>query len=539
MTALFLAWKREAKAGQSFNEYLAYIGFTDPSVTTRGMDDSMLTQPTVNGDVELLAVPTQRISGKAHVVVLLLEFPDRPRTYDRGHYVDLFFSKDIHPTGSVRDYFVEVSNGKVDVVGTVHDWLTMPKPYTEYLGTKSGMEGKDYPNNSQSMAEDAVRAAKAAGIEFGPELDLLGRGTVAGLVLVHAGLPAEVYQSVPEQQKEIWSHKWSLRKAVKVGPSLSVTSYLTVAQNCRLGVCAHELGHLLFQWQDFYDPNSDKDNMFWKGSGDWDLMASGSYNNNSTAPAHPAGLHKFQHGWVSDLVITKSTQGVRLLPPSVEGGRVCVIKSPAYSEQQFLLLEARAKQGFDEYLPGHGLLVWRVDLSMEMFAPATPGMQLVQADGLKQLESPDGQMQGDAGDPFPGDARVVDVDDSPTEPSTSFRGRRSGVSLSNIVYDPSGVATFDVSIVDPLLAAPDSLPSAAAVVAGDSAVVRRTEPAVPKLSVAVARTRARGQVANLFAPTETSRKSSTSEASGSAKTSRRPARPKSARAPKPPTRRSR
>ena len=32
-----------------------------------------------------------------------------------------------------------------------------------------------------------------------------------------------------------------------------VFGYLTVPEDCRIGVCAHELGHLLFGWPDLYD----------------------------------------------------------------------------------------------------------------------------------------------------------------------------------------------------------------------------------------------------------------------------------------------
>lgn len=81
------------------------------------------------------------------------------------------------------------------------------------------------------------------------------------------------------------------------GPNLEASVYLTDSQNCRLGVCAHELRHLVFQWDDFYDANYDEDGQYWDGSGAWDLMAGGSYDGDSQRPAHPAGLHEMQHGW--------------------------------------------------------------------------------------------------------------------------------------------------------------------------------------------------------------------------------------------------
>ena len=49
---------------------------------------------------------------------------------------------------------------------------------------------------------------------------------------------------------------------------------------------------------DFYDANYADDGQYWDGSGAWDLMAGGSYNGAGARPAHPAGLHKSQHGWI-------------------------------------------------------------------------------------------------------------------------------------------------------------------------------------------------------------------------------------------------
>ena len=57
----------------------------------------------------------------------------------------------------------------------------------------------------------------------------------------------------------IWSHKADLQKAVKVNPRPIANNYLTIPEDAKMGVCAHELEHLLFQWDDFYDPNYDED----------------------------------------------------------------------------------------------------------------------------------------------------------------------------------------------------------------------------------------------------------------------------------------
>lgn len=476
MASLYMEYKRKARRGMSFADWLAHVGFVDPSVRTDGMDDRLLARPAAGAGIELLAVPRLAVTGALRVIVLLVDFEDRPGVRDRQAYQDLLFSRQEHPTGSMRDYYAEASHGKVDVVGSVHGWLRMPQPYAWYVNGESGTGPDSYPRNCQRLAEDAVQAARAQGVPFPADLDKLGQDTITALFIVHAGRGAEVLPTVAQQKAEIWSHKWALRTPVQVKPDLAAATYLVVPQDCRLGVCAHELGHLAFQWQDFYDPNYDNDGQYWDGSGSWDLMAGGSYNNGGSSPAHPAALHKTQHGWVTMQTVRTSAR-IQVKPLGAPGGRAVRIVSPAYTADQFLLLENRVRQGFDHHLPGEGLLVWKVDLSKEMEAPARPGMMLVEADGLQQLADPRDGNDGDDGDPFPGSAGTTRLGD--TGPvSTSFPGGPpSGVRLSNIRRDADGVVTLDVRIgVAPIKTAPAAAKKAAARSAAPTAAARRKPP---------------------------------------------------------------
>ncbi len=447
MTELFMQYKRTKVEGLSFRKFLKTIGFTNPATHHRGMDNGRLFGAGATGP-ELIAIPSQPVTGSLEVVVLLVDFEDREGALPREHYEDLLFSEDIHPTGSMRDYYREVSLNKVDVTGTVHGWLRLPESYSFYTNHESGTSWDSYPRNAPRMAEDAVSAAIAQGVEFPPSLDKLGQGSLTALFIVHAGIGAERIINPQQRKQEIWSHKWVLRNPVQLPGSLSATVYLTVPHDCRLGVCAHELGHLAFQWQDFYDPNYDEDGKEWDGAGRWDLMAGGSYNGNSNSPAHPAGLHKTQHGWVQAEVITDAG-ALQLEPFTSTTGRVVKLVSPKFKRGQYLILENRARNGFDFDLPGEGLLVWRVDESQEQFAPEHPGMLLIQADGRHDLEKPDDWNQGDAGDPFPGTASRVQLDDTGNI-STSFPGEeRSGIVLKDITRDTeTGMISLCVEFAD-------------------------------------------------------------------------------------------
>ncbi|WP_455207377.1 proprotein convertase P-domain-containing protein [Kaarinaea lacus] len=446
-------------SGITFAEYLVSIGYTNPAENVDGMDDAALLRSGAHG-LELITIPDKPIQGQLRVKVLLIDFPDQPGTLPVSHYQQLLFSKDSHPTGSMRDYYREVTLGQVDINGSVHGWLRMPNEYSFYTNGESGTEWRSYPRNAPRMAEDAIRAAQAAGVTFDTNLDVLHDGTITALFIIHAGLGAETLNP-SIRGNHIWSHKWMMRTPIEVSPNLFASTYLTVPNDCKVGVCAHELGHLAFQWEDFYDPNYGEDGKEWDGSGSWDLMAGGSYNGNGNRPCHPAGLHKTQHNWINVTNVQASGQ-FTLRPYTSTSGEVLKVISPKYRPGQYLLLENRAKTGFDSDLPGEGLLVWKIDESADMFAPEKPALLLVQADGRRQLETPNDWNTGDAGDPFPGSANRTELTDRGNI-STSFPdGEDSGISLQSIQRDAdTGNITLDIQFAGDQIVTSDVIQIAA------------------------------------------------------------------------------
>ena len=77
-----------------------------------------------------------------------------------------------------------------------------------------------------------------------------GDGVVDALVVICAGSGAEQTGNV----NDIWSHKWSITPQVRDG--VTIDRYFMAPEDGRVGVMAHELGHLLMGWPDSTTPTT-------------------------------------------------------------------------------------------------------------------------------------------------------------------------------------------------------------------------------------------------------------------------------------------
>lgn len=356
------------------------------------------------------------MQGNLNVAVILVDFSDKPMTRPKKQFDDLFFSEGVVPTGSVKEYYKEVTNNLVNITGKVVGPYRMPKKLSEYAHGASGM-GNALPN-ARTLASDAAKAANAD-VDFSG-YDNNHDGYVDAFVVIHAGSGAEV----TGKKTDIWSHKWVL-PSVYNADGTHIYAYLTVPEDCKLGVCAHELGHLLFGFPDLYDVDYTSE-----GIGNWCLMAAGSWNNNGDTPAHPCAWCKSQQNWVT--TIKQSANKAAVLIDDVKTGKkVYRLWKDGGPGNEYFLLENRLKKNYDKYLPGEGLLIYHVDEAMSDNSNELHyKVALVQADGLKQLES--GNNSGDAADPWPGSGNKKNFSGTTNPSSKSYGGLETNVAVKNI-----------------------------------------------------------------------------------------------------------
>jgi immune inhibitor A len=358
------------------------------------------------------------LRGNLNVLVVLAEFEDARMIRPAAEFNTLFFGQN---TNSVADFYSEASGGLIGITGKIVGPFTLPRKLSEYA---NGSSGTGPVPNAQTMARDAATAALAS---IDQSLDNDGNGFVDAFIVIHAGRGGEE----TNRKSDIWSHKWTVADGpVTAADGTRVYAYLTVPEDARLGVCAHELGHLLFGWPDLYDTDYSSE-----GVGNWCLMAGGSWNGREVGappgdvPAHPSAWCKAGQGWVNVVAQNQNTQ-VTVSDVRTSHTIYRLWKDGAFGSEYFLV-ENRQRGGFDSALPGSGLLIWHIDDSIASNTNENHyKVALVQADGSRDLER--AANRGDAGDPYPGSAGNASFGARSIPASSSYSGIATSVAVDHI-----------------------------------------------------------------------------------------------------------
>jgi M6 family metalloprotease-like protein len=342
------------------------------------------------------------------------------------------------PTGTMTDYYREVSYGRLTVTGTVRPWQTLARDDAFY-------EGADFRNDDGDLEPchgmcagagtgDLLKESLDAndpGLDFGvfdndgPDGDPNSGdddGFVDFVAFVHPERGGECTDETTVV-RNIWSHRWAYqnwkgglpyttRDRKQGGGFIKINDYvITPALACddstmiQIGVFAHEFGHA-FGLPDLYDTDSSDGES--EGVGNWCLMGSGAWGGDGESPARPAHMSAWAKsflGWIFPETVDQDFDPARI---SASETAALAYKIPI-SKNQFYLIENRQRTGFDERLEGEGLLIWKINQSVvnaglvsnRVNADETNrGVGLEQADGLNDLDGVGNR--GDGGDVFAG-----------------------------------------------------------------------------------------------------------------------------------------
>lgn len=216
---------------------------------------------------------------------------------------------------------------------------------------------------------------------------------------------------------------------------VKVQSYFMAPEDGRVGVFSHE--HLLLGWPDLYDTDYSS-----AGTGGWDLMAGGSWNNAGNTPAHPTAWCKTKVGWVDPVTLFNQQQSVTI-KPYANNAQVYKLPVGSATSKQYFLVSNRQQAGFDVHLPGEGCLIEHVDDNQSNNTDETHYLvDVEQCDGKSNLNK--NANRGDATDPFPcGTNNRFTQDTTPS--SRVYDGSDSNVSITNIARSGDDI-TADINV---------------------------------------------------------------------------------------------
>ncbi|MFI3323546.1 MAG: M6 family metalloprotease domain-containing protein [Rikenellaceae bacterium] len=258
-------------------------------------------------------------------------------------------------TGSARDYFDANSRGQFDGQFDVYGPYTLSNTREYYGGNNS--YGSD--SNPSDMTLHAVTLANADGVDFSL-YDYDNDGYIDNVFVYYAGHN----EAEGGPSDAVWPHKWYVSsKPTFNGKTLYVyacTSELRGSSGTTIagiGTFCHEFSHV-FGLADHYDTDSINGDSV--GTGTYDLMCSGSYNNNGNTPPLHTGLELQMIGWVEPTTIET---GMEIEIEPLNSGKVYKIETDV--EDEYFLIENRSTDAivWENYIPSSGLIISHVDRS--------------------------------------------------------------------------------------------------------------------------------------------------------------------------------
>ncbi len=358
--------------------------------------------------------------------------------------------------GSMYDYFYAQSDGLFELTFDVVGPVTVSKAQSYYGGNDS--DGHD--QHPAAMVIEALKLVDSQ-VNFA-DYDWNNDKTVEQVYVVYAG-QGEADRGADET---IWPHEWTLSSANYYGDGsgtqtldgVKIDTYACGGElngdNNIAGIdtMCHEFSHCL-GYPDFYDT----DYSGGQGMGYWDLMDSGSYNDNGYQPAGYTSYERWVAGWKEPIELVNTQSITNMAALQMSGSNSYVIYNKA-NNNEYYLLENRQKTGWDSSLPGAGLLILHVDYNSTVWNNNAPNddpshqrMTWIPADNQYQYEMSNGSKYyttaGMKDDPFPyGSVNAFGKNTTPA--ATLFNNNSDGTkyldsSVENITQNADGTISFD------------------------------------------------------------------------------------------------
>lgn len=342
-------------------------------------------------------------------------------------------------TGSVRDYFTDNSGGNFRPEFDVYGPYTVNYSVTYPQGTQ----------NAATILNAAVNAADSD-VDFS-QYDNDGDGVVDNIYFILAGNGANYggnnqnfwwpHRSViynPQTYQYIQKDGVYLYDYASSVELYGYTNYPSTVHIDGIGTFCHEFSHVL-GLPDFYDTDYEENGQS-NDPGTWDVMAGGSYENDGRTPVAYTYPERLLLEFAEEHQITEV--GNYTLDAITSSNSGFVLQSG--NESEMFTFENRQKVKWDEYLPGHGMLAFRVDFSDENVWQQNTVNANPAHNYYELLRAGNGTgATARASDPFPGTSNKTTLNNITTPNLKTWAGLECPYGLKNI-KEQDGVITFDV-----------------------------------------------------------------------------------------------
>lgn len=334
-------------------------------------------------------------------------------------------------TGSVRDYFSDNSNGEFapqfDVLGPVR---------VDNFGINDGNAKSD------SIFIEALRKLDPQ-VDFS-KYDNDGNGEIDMIYFIVAGSGSN---ADPDNPDHLWPYKSNM---YWYDVNLDGKRFTTYACSTEflykqeygildgIGVICHEFSHVL-GLPDLYDANYATGGQS-HDPGEWDIMAGGSYGDNSRTPVAYSLYDRYALGFANPQVITET--GTYSLQPVSTTGDGYILLTPN-AKEKFLLDNRQTSLKWDSSCPGHGMIIARMDSTNSNVwrnntinnSSSHNYYELLRAGNSKSGDQPS--------DPFPGTKNNTFVSNT-TTPNLKTYNKKNNAFAINKIKESNGVITFDI-----------------------------------------------------------------------------------------------
>lgn len=375
----------------------------------------------------------EAVSDTLPLVVILALFSDSEEPHISADQVQEALFDGPSDYGTLSEFYEEVSGGRMSVRGRVLPWVRTSLTMQEVVAESYGLGGN---SKTGEYLLEALAAADTM-IDFGL-FDNDGADGIPNSGDDDGRVDAVAFQFLEIAAScggpSIWPHRsriegWTADNAPYAsndsqpnGEPILISDYIVQgATDCggveaqKATTVAHELGHVL-GLPDLYDRSRgvEPEHRHWV-VGCWSLMAAGAWGCGSddrvawVRPTHMGAWEKEQLGWLSEIeevgtVLLREFS----LAPVISSEHV--LKIPLETGElpdtnEYLLMEYRAKQGFDSDLPSSGVLIYHVDPTVPHNQllwnnPKWYRVALLEADSNSSLQRSfrEGGNRGEAGD---------------------------------------------------------------------------------------------------------------------------------------------